>query len=293
MIISVSRRTDIPAFFSEWFMNRIREQYCLAVNPFNRKQISRISLKPEEVDALVFWTRNPRPLLPHLTLLSELGYRYYFQFTVNGYGAELEPGLPELGNCLDIFGELSERLGPERVIWRYDPILISNRTGISYHQERFSFLLEQLQGLTKRVVVSIADDYRKTSIQYRRLRQAGIEVKKNERPDEVAGLIADMADRATGKGLEIFSCAEKMDLTPYGVKPGKCIDADLLNRLFALRLKPVKDRSQRQECGCVISKDVGYYDTCRHGCCYCYAGTKDAGEANRSKHDPFSPTLLG
>ena len=293
MIISVSRRTDIPAFFTDWFMKRIDEQYCTMVNPFNRNQVSYISLKPQDVEAMVFWTKNARPLMPHLEKLKQLGYSYYFQYTVNGYGEILEPNVPSLDECIETFCELSSMVGPEKVIWRYDPIIISNKTGIDYHKERFSYILERLCQATRRIVISIVDDYRKATINFKRLQQSGIEVSLIKDAAEVGGLVHYIADASASHNLEVFSCAETFDLQPYGIKAGKCIDDELIKELFDIRVGSNKDKSQRAECGCIVSKDIGHYDTCLHGCSYCYAGTLNSGKANQAEHQESSPSMLG
>ena len=155
MIISASRRTDIPAFYAEWLMNRLREGYCLVPNPFNPRQIARISLVPESVDAIVFWSKNPALMLRFLPVLEGMGYRFYFLFTLNAYPKALEPNLPPLKERISTFIELSTRLGPRRVIWRYDPIILSNRTDASYHREAFEGLCQKLAVHTKRVIISI------------------------------------------------------------------------------------------------------------------------------------------
>ena len=293
MIISVSRRTDIPAFFTDWFLNRIDEQYCTMVNPFNRKQVSYISLKPQDVDAMVFWTKNARPLIPHLDKIDRLGYRYYFQYTVNGYGNLLEPNVPPLDKCIDAFCELSCQIGPDKVIWRYDPIILSNMTDIAYHKDRFSYILDRLHRSTRRVVISIVDDYRKASINFKRMHHDGVEIIPIQEAAQVGELVRHISNEATAHNLEVYSCAEAFNLQPYGVKAGKCIDDDLIAKLFGIRVGGVKDKSQREECGCVVSKDIGQYDTCLHGCKYCYAGTLNSGKANLPEHHDTSPSLLG
>ena len=293
MIISVSRRTDIPAFYTEWFLKRMDEQYCTMVNPFNRNQVSYISLKPQDVDAMVFWTKNARPLMPHLDSLTQRGYNYYFQYTVNGYGALLEPHVPPLDDCIETFRELSRMLGPEKVIWRYDPIILSNKTDIAYHKEKFSYILDRLQQATKRVVISIVDDYRKATINFKRLLQENVKVSLIKDAGEVGDLVRHIADTSSAAGLEVFSCAETFDLMPYGVKAGKCIDDALIEKLFGVAAGFDKDKSQREECGCVVSKDIGHYDTCLHGCSYCYAGTLNSGRANLAEHQKTSPSLIG
>lgn len=293
MIVSVSRRTDIPAFYTEWFMQRVREGYCTVANPFNRNQISRVSLRPDEVEAMVFWTKNARPMLPYLHVLDDLGHRYYFQYTLTGYGKIFEPYVPELDACIETFLELSEQLGPEKVIWRYDPVIFSNYTDIHYHQERFSYILDRLRSATRRIIVSIADDYRKAAFNFRRLLAQGIEVDKKPERVQLENLFIAMSQQARASQIKIFSCAETTDLSLFGIFPGKCIDDALIFELFGIRTSAAKDRSQRPECGCVKSKDIGVYDTCLHGCVYCYAGTLASGARNRTRHEVGAPSLIG
>ena len=293
MIISASRRTDIPAFYSEWFMRRIHQQYCLCVNPFNRHQVTQVSLQPEDVDALVFWTKNAEPLLLRLPELDARGYRYYFQYTLNGYGELFEPNLPELERCIETFLQLSERIGAERVIWRYDPVILSSRTDVSCHQQRFGYILERLQAATRRIVVSIVDDYRKASHNFKRLQVQGLTIQTDYSAEQLASLCTFMSELAGRHNIPVYSCAESFDLTPFGIFPGKCVDGELIARLFNVQVKAGKDRSQRRECGCLQSKDIGFYDTCLHGCAYCYAGTMQSALRNRVKHEVDSPMLIG
>ena len=281
MIISASRRTDIPAFYTDWFLRRIEEQCCSVANPFNPRQVARVSLAPADVDAIVFWTKDARPLIAHLDQLNRLGYRYYFQYTVNGYGELFEPHVPPLYDCIDAFCELAAKIGPDKVIWRYDPIVVSNKTDVNYHKERFAGILDKLRSSTRRVVVSFVDDYRKAASQFRQLAHEGVEVRLTPRPDEVAELAGFIGQYAAVHGIETFSCAETFDLQPFGIKRGKCIDDTLLEKLFGIRVSPAKDRSQRPECGCVVAKDIGVYGTCRHGCRYCYAGGLNPRQPNR------------
>ena len=169
MIISASRRTDIPAFSAEWMVRRLKEGYCTVANPYNRNQVTTISLKPEDVDAIVFWTRNPRPLMPYLDELDSRGYRYYFQFTILGYTREIDAKSPAATTAVEAFRELAERVGPRRVIWRYDPIVFTGMTPPAFHQENVQRLAESLRGHTRRVVVSIVDMYRKIEKRLKKL----------------------------------------------------------------------------------------------------------------------------
>ncbi len=292
MIISASRRTDIPAFFSEWFMNRIRAGYCTAVNPFNRKQVSYISLSPEDVEIIVFWTKNPKPLMPHLDELKARGYNFYFQYTLTGYDGWFEPKLPTWQYSCETFQKLSEALDPGLVVWRYDPIIISNRTDEIYHLERYSEIAATLEGYTDRSIISLVDNYRKACVNFKRLKEKGIIIENITDTAVVGSMLKSMAAIARANKMEIFSCAEPFDLLDYGVQHGKCIDDVYILKHFGLTMHTKKDDTQRNDCGCIKSKDIGQYGTCRHGCAYCYAGTLQSGEKNWALHDPLSPSLL-
>ena len=295
MIISASRRTDIPAFYSEWFMNRLDQGYCLVPNPFNPRQVSPISLVPESVDAIVFWSKNPAPLLRYLPKVEKMGYRFYFLFTVNDYPKSLEPGLPPLAERIRTFMELSERLGPRRVIWRYDPIILSNITDASYHRKAFESLCGQLAGHTQRVITSIITLYRKTRRNLAPLENRGYTFDKDPRSNpETEALLSHMATCAAGHGMDVFACAEKRDYTYLGIKPSTCIDAALMRELWGIPVSPKKDPGQREHCGCGVSRDIGMTDTCPHGCPYCYSTMNPEIALTRYKiHDPESTALIG
>lgn len=270
MIISASRRTDIPAFFAEWFMDRVREGYCEVANPFRADQVSRVSLQAEDVDAIIFITRDARPLLPHLAELDGRGLRYSFQYTLTGYPRALEARTPAVPKALETLRRLVAHIGPQRLVWRYDPILFTSLTPPAFHAEQFAYLAEALDGLTYRVTISIMDDYRWVTARLKRLEREG--VARLEVAEEVfGGVMRSLAATARKHGMEIFSCAEPIDLSPYGIAPGKCIDDAYLRRTFGIEVTRRKDPSQRKACGCVVSKDIGTYNTCRHGCVYCYA----------------------
>jgi len=291
MIISASRRTDIPAFYSEWFMNRIREGYCTVPNPFNSKQISVIELSPKNVEAIVFWTRNPRPLLEHLKHLDELGYNYYFQFTINNYPKIYEKHNPSVISAISIFKELSNRIGIGKVIWRYDPILLTNDLTVDFHSNNFKSIAEELKGFTKRVVISIVDDYKKTVRRLTKL-DVNFQEKQEERPD-IEELLKTIVGIAHSNDMEVQSCAEAKNYGYLGIQPGKCIDDDILLREFGIDLTYKKDKSQRLACGCMVSRDIGMNDTCLMGCEYCYAVTgHERAVNNKKKHDPKFPSLI-
>lgn len=295
MIISASRRTDIPAFYAEWFMNRIRAGYCVVPNPFNRTQASSISLKPEDVDVIVFWTRNPKPLLPFLPELDRRGFRYYFQYTLLNNPPELDPHVPRLESALRTFQELAGQIGPQKVIWRYDPIVFSLKTDAHFHLRSYRQIAGALQGSTLRSVISLVDSYRKTHKRMEEFTRQGMEILAyTEQPlPWFADLMRNLARIARDNGMEIVSCAEEIDLQPYGIRPGKCIDDEYIAQLFGLEVTHRKDKSQRKACGCVESRDIGMYDTCVSGCRYCYATSSfERARNNLRKHDPTSPFLI-
>ena len=296
MIVSASRRTDIPAFYTQWFMNRIQAGYCTVPNPFNRKQISYVSLKPDDVEVIVFWTRNPSPLIPLLEELDQLGYHSYFQYTVMDNPRALDQNTPGLNGAIRTFKTLADRVGPQRVIWRYDPIVFTHQTGVNFHIETYQKIVEELRGFTQRSVISVVDIYRKASKRLRDLQSQGMEVvpyegKSSKNFDK---MMHSLARLAAENQMEIQSCAEELDLSPYGIQPGKCIDDGYIHQIFGIEVGQKKDPSQRAECGCVVSKDIGMYDTCIFGCQYCYA-TKSFDLARRhyAEHDPDSPSLIG
>jgi DNA repair photolyase len=295
MIISASRRTDIPAFYSEWFINRIREGFLLVRNPFNAHQVKRVDLSPANVDTIVFWTRNPRPLLKHLGELDARGYRYYFQFTITGYPKVLEPFVPPTAEQVSTFKELSRRIGPNRVVWRFDPIILSDITPEGIVVETFSHLARELSGSTSRVVISFVHLYRSVRRNLAALgRTQNVAFHDESRTDDQARRIAKaLAEIAGTHSMEIVSCAEKMDLSSVGITHGACIDAILIGEILGQAVTHRKDRYQRENCRCAESQDIGQYGTCTHGCIYCYASSNaPLARRNRSLHDPESPFLV-
>lgn len=290
-IISASRRTDIPAFYHRWFLNRLREGFVLTRNPFNANQVRRVSLERQDVDAIVFWTRNASKLIPSLNQLS--GYHYYFQYTITGYPKPLETHLPNTYQSIETFNHLSDIIGPDRVIWRYDPILLSNLTPLSEHKRKFAKIAALLAGKTRKVVISFADLYSKTERGLSGVRDL---VYRDILEDEAQlnELCTFMAGVCQQYDFELETCAEGVDLARLGINSGKCIDDALLKRLFNLELSKQKDPNQRSECGCIKSIDIGSYNTCLHGCTYCYATySQSSVKRNQLKHDPNSPFLLG
>jgi hypothetical protein len=286
MIISASRRTDIPAFFGDWFINRIKEKYVIVINPFNTHQASKINLSPSEVDCIVFWTKDPKPFIKQLPFLDDLGYKYYFQFTINPYSREQESGVPLKSEVIDTFHELSNMIGPERVIWRYDPIFISEKIGIDYHKKYFEYIAKSLSSYTKECVISFLDVYNTIS---KRINDSGIFPPDISQMHILAKAIKDISSKYN---ILPKSCCEQIDLKEDGINHGKCIDDLLIRTLINKNIIFKKDKTQRESCGCVQSIDIGAYNTCNHNCAYCYATFSEQKKLyNLSKYSPESPTL--
>lgn len=293
VIVSASRATDIPAFYSDWFWNRIRAGYFKWINPFNTNQVHVVSISRARV--VVFWSKNPKPLIKGLCELDRRGIHYYFQFTVNDYKAEgYEPHVPPLKDRIDTFKKLTDRIGPERVIWRMDPLLLTSKGGIPELLGKAEKIAAQLAGYARKMVFSYADINTYSAVQ-RNLNnvEAGAREFTTEEMNKIArGMVAV----AKANGIdEIATCAELLDQQVLGVQHNRCIDDELMIKLwpedpalmnflgyggkslFGENGRPnLKDKGQRKECGCIVSKDIGRYGTCPHLCVYCYANNSPA-----------------
>ncbi len=293
MIISASRRTDIPAFYPEWFMNRLRAGYCAVPNPFDPSKVARADLRPETVDAVIFWTRYPRPLFPYLQELDQRGFRYYFLYSLLDYPRALDARRPSLTASLAAFSELSARIGPDRVVWRYDPVVLSDMTDVSWHLETFDRLSGALRGLTRRCAVSFLEPYRKIARRMGALTERGFQLEKPGEED-AQRLINGMNRMAGERDMSVYGCAQREEYAAMGLTPGACVDAGLLRRVFGLDIPEAKDSGQRPLCRCAPSRDIGMYDSCQFGCRYCYATSDFAkSRVNFQAHDKMSPSLLG
>lgn len=288
MILSVSRRTDIPACYPQWFMQRLREGYVMVRNPMNPHQVSRIELSPDTVDCIVFWTKNPAPIMPYLRQITDMGYPCLFHVTLNAYGRDVETALPGVDERISTVQKLKEMLGDGHVIWRYDPILLSDVYSVEWHVREFERIAQALSGSTQRCVISFLDVYGKIR---KRLREGGL---RPCQEDEMYRIAVGLAGVAAQFGIRLQTCAEKVDLEGCGIGHGACIDAEMISRIVGRPLNVRKDANQRAECGCVSSIDVGEYNTCRNGCVYCYANHSPEMVARRSEqHLPDSPLLVG
>lgn len=281
-IVSASRRTDLPAFYSPWLMGRIRAGYCLVANPRFPTRVLRVSLRPEDVLGFVFWTRHAAPLLPHLVELDRAGFAYYFQYTLTGYPASLEPRSPPLDLAIGTLRSLAARIGPERVVWRYDPIVFNRELDEAWHRERFRRLADALDGAIRRLVVSVIDPYVKT-----RRRIGGEEAGVVYDPARYADFLGWLAGECGDRRLPVQSCAE-VGLDVPGILGGRCVDGGLLVPRGGRPEPPEFElHGLREGCLCHRSVDIGANDSCGFGCRYCYA-TTDHGRALAmvSRHRP-------
>ena len=286
MILSVSRRTDIPAFYWEWFLNRVKAGFVDVRNPMNIHQVSRIDIRPNVVDCIVFWTKNAGNIIPHLEQLKD--YKYYFQYTINPYNKLIEENVPLKKDIIENFRFLSDIIGPNRVIWRYDPILLTGNINIKYHLRYFEELAKRLQGYTQRCVISFVDLYKKTVSNTRDL------MMREATDNEMHILAQKLSIIAKNYKMEVLSCSENIDLDAEGVKHGCCIDRSLIEKIVGYKIDVKKDKNQRKECGCVESVDLGAYNTCLHACKYCYANFNNAKVHTLSQmHNPLSTLLVG
>lgn len=286
MIVSVSRRTDIPAFYSEWFFNRLRAGEVLIRNPFNRKQISRVIINKETVDCFVFWTKDPTSLIKGLHYLD--GYKYYFQYTLNSYGKDVETNVKKKKYLIDTFIELSNLIGKEKVIWRYDPILLNDKYTKEYHYKWFEVIASKLSGYTDKCVISFVDEYKE-------IKKNSDSLELNEITEkDMVEIALNLVRIANKYNIAIESCAEKLDLSEYGVKSGACIDPELISKITGKNLFSIQKDKMRDSCNCVKSIDIGEYNSCLHNCKYCYANYNSSLiERNFASHNTDSSVLLG
>ena len=326
VIISASRSTDIPAFHSEWLISRLKSGYACWANPFNRTNAQYISFKDARL--FVFWTKNPKPLFEYFTFLDELGLNYYFQFTLNDYEKEgFEPNVPSLKNRIETFIQLSETIGKEKVIWRFDPLLLTDELTVSKLLKRVLSIGNRIVNYTDKLVFSFADILSYRKVQSNLLKETAFYSQANihlaefslaQKIEFAAGIRVILQEwRKVNPDFEIATCAEDIDLEQYEITHNKCIDDVLIKKLFAkddqlmdfLGLRPkdlslfgemsqtkllnLKDKGQRKACRCIISKDIGSYNTCNHLCVYCYANSSaEVVRKNLKELKPDSESIL-
>jgi hypothetical protein len=284
MIIQTGMRTDIPAFYSKWFCNRLKAGYVMVRNPYNPESVTKYSLSPSVVDLIAFCTKNPAPMFEHMDLLKPYG-QYWF-VTITPYGKEIEPNVPAKEKVIEDFKRLSDMVGVDCVGWRYDPIFITRTYSLDRHISDFEAMAKQLSGYTKTCVISFIDMYKKVQRNFPEARA----VNASER----IRIGREFARIAKKYGMTVKSCAEGNDLAPYGVDCNGCLTVDTYETALHSKLNAPKRKSPRSQCACMLGNDIGAYDTCGHLCRYCYANANaNAVIKNMKAHNPLSPFLLG
>ena len=311
VIISASRSTDIPAFYADWFRNRFEQKYCKWINPFNRKA-QYVSF--DKTRFVVFWSKNPAPIIRHLPFLDEKGIGWYIQFTVNDYESEdFEPNVPSLDQRIETFAKLSEKWGKDRIIWRFDPLILTDKIGPGRLLEKIESIGERVQQYTEKLVISFADisNYAKVK---RNLKSSNVDWREFSERD-IVRVAKGLRNFSSSWNLEIATCGESFDLLEYEISHNRCIDDDLMMKISGTDRElakflsheqgtlfsqpkqgkhPLKDKGQRKVCGCIVSKDIGQYNTCEHLCVYCYANTSASlVKKNRNLATSNSETILG
>ena len=284
MIINTGQRTDIPAFYAEWFANRLREGVVCVRNPYNPSQVSRYRLDPTVVDVIGFCTKNPAPMFPYLDLLKDYG-QYWFM-TITPYGRDMEPNVPDKHRLLEDFKRLSEQVGVNAIGWRYDPILLSERYTTAYHLRAFEAMASALEGYTQTAVISFIDLYPKVRRNFPEAREV--------RAEERIRLGKALIEIASTHGMIVKPCAEGDELAPYGADCGGCMRLGDYEKAIGKKLSAPKRKGTRAGCACYLACDIGAYNTCKHLCKYCYANAVPTRVLTQSRlHDPRSPFLIG
>jgi hypothetical protein len=284
-VLSVSRRTDIPAFYSDWFMNRLKARYVFVRHPYTGKPF-RVSLQPEEIGAIVFWSKNYAPLLDKLASIERTTRNLFFHFTITA-NQELEPNVPDFRDAVRDFIFLVRRYSPEQVLWRYDPVCVTDKLSFEVHEDRFARCAELLKEHAAKCCLSFVHPYKKVLVNLRKDAGHTLLELSEERKQEYALRLARRADRY---GIRLFACCNDYLVSEHVAK-ASCIDGRSLSALFQTSLD-TRPASTRKECACTRSVDIGAYDTCAHGCAYCYANAdKNKALAAREQHDPGSNAL--
>ena len=284
MIINTGQRTDIPAFYADWFVNRLKAGFVLVRNPYNPRSVTRYRLSPEVVDLIGFCTKNPAPMLPHLDLLRPYGQYWYV--TITPYGKEIEPGVPDKREVLDSFRRLSDAVGADRMGWRYDPVFISGEYPAERHIRAFEYMAQTLSGYTRTAVISFVDLYEKTKRNFPEVRPVTAEQRL-----QLGKAFVEIAGQY---GMTVRPCGEGDELARFGADCSGCMTVAMYEQALGRRLKVPKTAPARKECACYLGGDIGAYNTCGHLCRYCYANYDAATvRKNLAAHDPESPLLIG
>ena len=284
MILNTGSRTDIPAWYGEWFYNRVREGYVLVRNPWDPSAVTRYEISPDVVDCICFCTKNPEPMLDRLEELD--AFRQVWYVTVTPYGREIEPRVPDWKQAAQSFARLSQKAGRRAVIWRYDPIFLSGRYTLEFHQKAFEIMAQRLSPHTDRCVISFLDLYRNTRKNFPEGRELSGEDQRK--------LARSFSDIAAKYGLTLRSCCEGEWMKDYGIDVSGCMSRAVLERAMGEKLEVPAKKPAREGCDCLLGGDIGAYNTCPNGCVYCYANyDRRTAEENFRKHDPASPLLAG
>lgn len=284
MIIQTGMRTDISAFYSEWFANRIKEGYVLVRNPYNPSQVTRYSLNPTVVDLIAFCSKNPEPMLKYMNLLKDYGM--YWFVTITPYGKDIEPMVPEKEKVIETFRQISSIAGVDSMAWRYDPIFIDEKYTVEYHLKEFEKMAKSLSGYTKTCVISFIDLYQKVKKNFPEVKT----VSKEDR--EVLG--KNIIEIASKYGMTVKPCGEGFELEKFGADCGGCMTIEVYEKALHTTMNFPKRQPLRKECACFMGNDIGAYNTCLHMCKYCYANYDEyTVKYNYKQHNPNSPFLIG
>ena len=284
MIISASYKTDIPAFYGDWFLNRLNAGYCKTINPYGR-QVYNINLKREDVDGFVFWTKNIHPFVDKLETIRQRGYPFIIQYTIHAYPRALEVSVVDAKRSISHMKEIAKKYGPKVLIWRYDPIIFTSITPIQFHLQNFKYLSGMLEGSVDEVVVSFAQIYRKT-LDNLNTASSNYGFTWEDPTDDIKyNLATELAEIAKDHNMQLTMCSQRRFLAK-GVKESRCVDARRLSDVAGFSIR-AKLKGNRPECGCYESIDIGEYDTCPHGCVYCYAvRNRKLAQKRYKEHDP-------
>jgi hypothetical protein len=290
LIISASYKTDIPAFYSRWFLNRLDAGFCQMTNPYNNLS-RKISLFPKDVDAIIFWTKNVSPMLSAFESIAERGHFFFIQYTITNYPRELETSVTKADNAVGHIKSLAKRWGRRCVVWRYDPILITSHTSLEWHIANFSRLARELSGLVDEVVVSFAQFYKKTQTNLEvAAKSAGFDFVDPSRPEKIE-LLYRLSELARQEGISLTICSQP-EIVPSNATNARCVDAERVADVRGQRMD-FRTRGNRPGCECAESIDIGEYDTCPHGCVYCYAvRSRDLAKQRHYEHDPNDEFLF-
>ena len=284
MILNTGLRTDIPGFFSEWFYNRIDDGFVYVRNPYAKNQIYSYRLDPELIDCIIFCTKNPKPMFENLEKIDK--FNQYWHITITPYEKEIEPNIPPMNDVLESFKYLSKKLGKENVTLRYDPIFINEKYTLEKHIESFEYIINSLSDYTTEAIISFIDLYEKTKRNFPKAK----EVTKDER----LKIGKEFARIGNENNIRIKTCVEGTELDKFGIDSSGCMTKEVIERAINKNLNIPKQKARNGECYCLLNNDIGEYNTCGHGCLYCYANSnKRLVKRNLKLHDPKSPILIG